>query len=164
MVSCAKNEMRLVCFSTCLPLVNLLFWQLEDQTIKSLLLLVFPSCFKWLQDCIVFIQSYLNLCWSFVFEFGTLLQFIYACESSCVFFFIYICSMNFIADSNVLCELFLQQWYVQYPDEGPWYELLVIPLRFELLCSIMIPISIKVIYIQFHAVNFIIWFKLIFII
>ncbi|XP_073287651.1 phospholipid-transporting ATPase 2-like isoform X2 [Primulina huaijiensis] len=37
-----------------------------------------------------------------------------------------------------------QQWYVQYPTEGPWYELLVIPLRFELLCSIMIPISIKV--------------------
>lgn len=38
----------------------------------------------------------------------------------------------------------LQLWYVLYPDEGPWYELLVIPLRFELLCSIMIPISIKV--------------------
>ncbi|KAM7277265.1 hypothetical protein ACFE04_019131 [Oxalis oulophora] len=37
-----------------------------------------------------------------------------------------------------------KQWYVEYPDEGPWYELLVIPLRFELLCSIMIPISIKV--------------------
>ncbi|KAF8007990.1 hypothetical protein BT93_K1858 [Corymbia citriodora subsp. variegata] len=37
-----------------------------------------------------------------------------------------------------------QQWYVRYPHEGPWYELLVIPLRFELLCSIMIPISIKV--------------------
>uniref|UniRef100_A0A166FRT8 Uncharacterized protein n=1 Tax=Daucus carota subsp. sativus TaxID=79200 RepID=A0A166FRT8_DAUCS len=37
-----------------------------------------------------------------------------------------------------------KQWYVQYPNEGPWYELLVIPLRFELLCSIMIPISIKV--------------------
>ncbi|PON90006.1 P-type ATPase, subfamily IV [Trema orientale] len=37
-----------------------------------------------------------------------------------------------------------KQWYVQYPEEGPWYELLVIPLRFEvLLCSIMIPISIK---------------------
>ncbi|CAA0806700.1 Phospholipid-transporting ATPase 2 [Striga hermonthica] len=35
-------------------------------------------------------------------------------------------------------------WYVRYPNEGPWYELLVIPLRFELLCSIMIPISIKV--------------------
>ncbi|KAL6524039.1 Alanine aminotransferase 2 [Orobanche minor] len=35
-------------------------------------------------------------------------------------------------------------WYVGYPKEGPWYELLVIPLRFELLCSIMIPISIKV--------------------
>lgn len=46
-----------------------------------------------------------------------------------------------------LCQLpinFFQQWYVQYPNEGPWYELLVIPLRFELLCSIMIPISIKV--------------------
>ncbi|GMH07261.1 hypothetical protein Nepgr_009101 [Nepenthes gracilis] len=37
-----------------------------------------------------------------------------------------------------------KQWYVAYPEEGPWYELLVIPLRFELLCSIMIPISIKV--------------------
>ncbi|XP_031114758.1 phospholipid-transporting ATPase 2 isoform X3 [Ipomoea triloba] len=37
-----------------------------------------------------------------------------------------------------------KQWYAKYPDEGPWYELLVIPLRFELLCSIMIPISIKV--------------------
>ncbi|KAB1209891.1 Phospholipid-transporting ATPase 2 [Morella rubra] len=36
------------------------------------------------------------------------------------------------------------QWYVQYPQEGPWFELLIIPLRFELLCSIMIPISIKV--------------------
>ncbi|KAK1260031.1 Phospholipid-transporting ATPase 2 [Acorus gramineus] len=36
-----------------------------------------------------------------------------------------------------------KQWYVLYPSEGPWYELLVIPLRFELLCSIMIPISIK---------------------
>ncbi|KAG6422236.1 hypothetical protein SASPL_118801 [Salvia splendens] len=35
-------------------------------------------------------------------------------------------------------------WYVRYPKEGPWYEFLVIPLRFELLCSIMIPISIKV--------------------
>ncbi|XP_043701516.1 phospholipid-transporting ATPase 2-like isoform X2 [Telopea speciosissima] len=35
-------------------------------------------------------------------------------------------------------------WYVLYPNKGPWYELLVIPLRFELLCSIMIPISIKV--------------------
>nr|VDD24989.1 unnamed protein product [Brassica oleracea] len=38
-----------------------------------------------------------------------------------------------------------KQWYVQYPAEAPWYELLVIPLRFELLCSIMIPISIKVV-------------------
>ncbi|KAI9086650.1 hypothetical protein K1719_031244 [Acacia pycnantha] len=37
-----------------------------------------------------------------------------------------------------------KQWYVLYPNEGPWFELLVIPLRFELLCSIMIPISIKV--------------------
>ncbi|KAJ0593727.1 putative P-type phospholipid transporter [Helianthus annuus] len=37
-----------------------------------------------------------------------------------------------------------KHWYVLYPDEGPWYELLIIPLRFELLCSIMIPISIKV--------------------
>ncbi|KAG8641362.1 hypothetical protein MANES_13G143600v8 [Manihot esculenta] len=37
-----------------------------------------------------------------------------------------------------------KKWYVLYPNEGPWYELLVIPLRFELLCSIMIPISIKV--------------------
>ncbi|KAL0908998.1 hypothetical protein M5K25_023517 [Dendrobium thyrsiflorum] len=37
-----------------------------------------------------------------------------------------------------------KQWYVMYPSEGPWYELLIIPLRFELLCSIMIPISIKV--------------------
>lgn len=37
-----------------------------------------------------------------------------------------------------------KQWYVMYPTEGPWYELLIIPLRFELLCSIMIPISIKV--------------------
>ncbi|XP_052178422.1 phospholipid-transporting ATPase 2 isoform X3 [Diospyros lotus] len=37
-----------------------------------------------------------------------------------------------------------KQWYVQYPNEGPWYEFLIIPLRFELLCSIMIPISIKV--------------------
>ncbi|KAJ6420450.1 hypothetical protein OIU84_027899, partial [Salix udensis] len=37
-----------------------------------------------------------------------------------------------------------KQWYVLYPDNDPWYELLVIPLRFELLCSIMIPISIKV--------------------
>ncbi|KAI4322704.1 hypothetical protein L6164_022373 [Bauhinia variegata] len=37
-----------------------------------------------------------------------------------------------------------KQWYVLYPNEGPWFELLIIPLRFELLCSIMIPISIKV--------------------
>ncbi|XP_057852337.2 phospholipid-transporting ATPase 2 isoform X2 [Cryptomeria japonica] len=37
-----------------------------------------------------------------------------------------------------------KKWYVQYPRNGPWYEFIVIPLRFELLCSIMIPISIKV--------------------
>ncbi|XP_011628910.1 phospholipid-transporting ATPase 2 isoform X2 [Amborella trichopoda] len=37
-----------------------------------------------------------------------------------------------------------KKWYVQYPNESPWYEFVVIPLRFELLCSIMIPISIKV--------------------
>ncbi|KAK3145027.1 hypothetical protein QOZ80_4AG0321700 [Eleusine coracana subsp. coracana] len=37
-----------------------------------------------------------------------------------------------------------KQWYLMYPLEGPWYVFLVIPLRFELLCSIMIPISIKV--------------------
>ncbi|CAL5344857.1 unnamed protein product [Camellia sinensis] len=36
-----------------------------------------------------------------------------------------------------------KQWYVQYPNESPWYEWVVIPLRFELLCSIMITISIK---------------------
>lgn len=49
----------------------------------------------------------------------------------------------------------MQQWYVKYPIEGPWYELLVIPLRFELLCSIMIPISIKVcrVHILFSAVT-----------
>ncbi|XP_024530611.1 phospholipid-transporting ATPase 2 isoform X2 [Selaginella moellendorffii] len=35
-------------------------------------------------------------------------------------------------------------WYVHYPKAAPWYEFIVIPLRFELLCSIMIPISIKV--------------------
>ncbi|KAK8448632.1 hypothetical protein SEVIR_7G067100v4 [Setaria viridis] len=38
----------------------------------------------------------------------------------------------------------LKQWYLMYPVEVPWYDFLVIPLRFELLCSIMIPISIKV--------------------
>ncbi|CAN6275550.1 unnamed protein product [Urochloa humidicola] len=38
----------------------------------------------------------------------------------------------------------LKQWYLKYPLKGPWYDFLVIPLRFELLCSIMIPISIKV--------------------
>lgn len=37
-----------------------------------------------------------------------------------------------------------KHWYLMYPAEGPWYDFLVIPLRFELLCSIMIPISIKV--------------------
>ncbi|XAR55536.1 Phospholipid-translocating ATPase [Bertholletia excelsa] len=37
-----------------------------------------------------------------------------------------------------------KQWYVRYPEEAPWYEFLIIPLRFELLCSIMIPISLKV--------------------
>ncbi|KAL2651991.1 hypothetical protein R1flu_020119 [Riccia fluitans] len=36
-------------------------------------------------------------------------------------------------------------WYVKYfVKSAPWFEFLVIPLRFELLCSIMIPISIKV--------------------
>eukprot|EP00897_Mesotaenium_endlicherianum_P004761 jgi/Mesen1/4312/ME000022S03601 len=35
-------------------------------------------------------------------------------------------------------------WYLAYAKHGPWYELLIIPLRFELLCSIMIPISLKV--------------------
>ncbi|CAN6454373.1 unnamed protein product [Victoria cruziana] len=37
-----------------------------------------------------------------------------------------------------------KKWYVRYPRDAPWYEFVVIPLRFELLCSIMIPISIKV--------------------
>lgn len=37
-----------------------------------------------------------------------------------------------------------KKWYVSYPKRAPWFEDLVIPLRFELLCSIMIPISIKV--------------------
>lgn len=37
-----------------------------------------------------------------------------------------------------------KKWYVNYPRKAPWFEILVIPLRFELLCSIMIPISIKV--------------------
>ncbi|KAI5055536.1 hypothetical protein GOP47_0029057, partial [Adiantum capillus-veneris] len=37
-----------------------------------------------------------------------------------------------------------KKWYVSYPEKAPWFEDLVIPLRFELLCSIMIPISIKV--------------------
>ncbi|KAL8130050.1 hypothetical protein V2J09_019205 [Rumex salicifolius] len=38
----------------------------------------------------------------------------------------------------------VKHWYVLFSKVGPWYELLIIPLRFELLCSIMIPISIKV--------------------
>jgi hypothetical protein len=37
-----------------------------------------------------------------------------------------------------------QMWYLKYSKTSPWYEFLVIPLRFELLCSIMIPISVKV--------------------
>jgi magnesium-transporting ATPase (P-type) len=37
-----------------------------------------------------------------------------------------------------------KMWYVRYPKVSRWYDFLVIPLRFELLCSIMIPISIKV--------------------
>ncbi|KAH7285550.1 hypothetical protein KP509_33G033100 [Ceratopteris richardii] len=37
-----------------------------------------------------------------------------------------------------------KKWYVKYPEKASWFEDLVIPLRFELLCSIMIPISIKV--------------------
>lgn len=37
-----------------------------------------------------------------------------------------------------------KKWYVSYPHRAPWFEFLVIPLRFQLLCSIMIPISIKV--------------------
>lgn len=48
----------------------------------------------------------------------------------------------------------MQHWYVLYPDEGPWYELLIIPLRFELLCSIMIPISIKVILLRIRSLFF----------
>ncbi|KAJ7549483.1 hypothetical protein O6H91_07G055400 [Diphasiastrum complanatum] len=35
-------------------------------------------------------------------------------------------------------------WYVKHPKKVPWFDFVVIPLRFELLCSIMIPISIKV--------------------
>ena len=49
------------------------------------------------------------------------------------------------SDYTNLVVVFFQQWYVQYPVDAPGYELLVIPLRFELLCSIMIPISIKVV-------------------
>ncbi|KAL6657682.1 hypothetical protein ACP70R_005462 [Stipagrostis hirtigluma subsp. patula] len=37
-----------------------------------------------------------------------------------------------------------KQWYVKYDNDEPWYQIFIIPLRFELLCSIMIPISIKV--------------------
>jgi len=37
-----------------------------------------------------------------------------------------------------------KMWYLKYSKTSPWYEFLVIPLRFELLCSIMIPISVKV--------------------
>ncbi|KAJ7519907.1 hypothetical protein O6H91_20G059900 [Diphasiastrum complanatum] len=35
-------------------------------------------------------------------------------------------------------------WYVKHSKKAPWFDFFVIPLRFELLCSIMIPISIKV--------------------
>lgn len=35
-------------------------------------------------------------------------------------------------------------WYVSYGGNGPWYEFLIIPLRFLLLNSTMIPISLKV--------------------
>eukprot|EP00899_Mesostigma_viride_P002357 jgi/Mesvir1/12121/Mv00382-RA.2 len=38
----------------------------------------------------------------------------------------------------------VQIYYLQYPSEDEWYEPVIIPLRFELLCSIMIPISLKV--------------------
>ncbi len=34
-------------------------------------------------------------------------------------------------------------WYLNY-NVQPWYEILVIPLRFLLLNSMMIPISLKV--------------------
>ncbi|GFY99032.1 aminophospholipid ATPase 2 [Actinidia rufa] len=44
-----------------------------------------------------------------------------------------------------------KQWYVQYPNEVSWHELLVIPLRFELLCSIMIPISVKEIALDLNS-------------
>lgn len=78
---------------------------------------------------------------------------IFLCSSSRNFFF----AFTLVPYSNSSIKplswyLLLQQWYVQYPNEGPWYELLVIPLRFELLCSIMIPISIKVIlYMLFYV-------------
>lgn len=35
-------------------------------------------------------------------------------------------------------------WYLRFPKKSEWYNFFVIPLRFELLCSIMIPISVKV--------------------
>ncbi|XP_024378284.1 phospholipid-transporting ATPase 2 isoform X3 [Physcomitrium patens] len=35
-------------------------------------------------------------------------------------------------------------WYLRFPKKSEWYDFIVIPLRFELLCSIMIPISVKV--------------------
>eukprot|EP00762_Andalucia_godoyi_P006749 ANDGO_06225.mRNA.1 Phospholipid-transporting ATPase 2 len=35
-------------------------------------------------------------------------------------------------------------FYLAFPSFDPWYERLVIPLRFLLLCSMMIPISLKV--------------------
>ncbi|KAI5394658.1 Alanine aminotransferase 2, variant 2 [Lathyrus oleraceus] len=55
-----------------------------------------------------------------------------------------LCFRVMYIDPHIFSLFFFKQWYVLYPHEGPWYELLVIPLRFELLCSIMIPISIKV--------------------
>lgn len=39
---------------------------------------------------------------------------------------------------------FLQLWYLKYPRRERWFDFSVIPLRFELLSSIMIPISLKV--------------------
>ena len=75
------------------------------------------TCF----DAVSFIIPWKFLCFVVIFK-------IHVGGSSC--FFCFFC--------------FSKQWYVLYPHEGPWYELLVIPLRFELLCSIMIPISIKV--------------------
>lgn len=40
--------------------------------------------------------------------------------------------------------LVLQLWYLEYPRRERWFDFSVIPLRFELLSSIMIPISLKV--------------------